>query len=81
MHRCLDYRIRNRLPKTPFEKQHAIAEAKNPRWLSIEINTADNRHEYRESEYISVVTKYSSVARYQYKADVAEGLSSKAAAS
>lgn len=65
---------------TAFETEHEIAEAKNPRWLSIEIDTADKRHEYRESEYIQIVTSYTSSVLYQYRVDVAEG-ESRAAAS
>jgi len=65
--------------KTPFEKAHSLAEAKNPRWLSIEITTADGRREYKESEYIEVVVRYSSSVRYQYKADIADSASRAAA--
>ena len=62
-------------PRNPFEREQARAEALNPQWLSVEITTADNRHEYQESESIVVVRRFSSAVRYRYKADVAEGYS------
>lgn len=37
-------------PKTGFEWEQARAEAMNPKWLSVEITTADNRREYREGQ-------------------------------
>ena len=39
-------------PKTSFECEHLRAEAANPKWLCVEITTADNRREYRDSEPI-----------------------------
>jgi hypothetical protein len=67
-------------PKTPFEWQHAHAEAMNPQGLSVELTTADKRTKYHEGETILLVAGFSSTARYRYKADIADG-SSVAAAS
>ncbi len=67
-------------PKTPFEWQHARAEAMNPQGLSVELTTADKRTTYHDGEPIIFVAHFSSTARYRYKADVADG-SSVAAAS
>ncbi len=61
--------------KTPFEKEQARAEAGNPNWLAIRIDTADKRHEYPESQYISIVTSYTSVAPYYYRVESTEGYS------
>ena len=58
--------------KTPFEKEQARAEAGNANWLSIRIETSDKRHEYRESEYIGIVTSYTSVAPSYYRVESAE---------
>ena len=66
-------------PKTPFEREQALAEASNPKWLKVEITTSDNRREYRDGEPIFVVAHFSSAARYTYKVDVADGFSSAAA--
>lgn len=57
--------------QTEFEKEHARAEAANPPWLSIQIDTADGRRQYREDEYIRIVTRFSSSVRYKYKIDIA----------
>ena len=65
--------------RTPFEQQHAQAERKNPRWLTIEIDTGDGRHELKESQYIGIVTRYSSAMPSQYKAEVSEHMSHGAA--
>jgi hypothetical protein len=51
-------------PKTPFEREQAIAEASNPRWLKVEIATRDGRRQYRDNESIFVVVHFSSAARY-----------------
>ncbi len=66
-------------PKTEFEREHARAEAGNPRCLMVEIETSDHRHEYRENEAIPVVVHFSSVAPHMYKADAADGMSVSAA--
>lgn len=58
--------------KTPFAREQAGAEAKNPRGLSIHIDTPGGRRQYRESEFIAVVTSYSSAVPHQYKVDIAE---------
>jgi hypothetical protein len=60
-------------PKTPFEWEQAHAEALNPRWVLVEITTADNRREYRESEPIFVTPHFSSAKPYMYKIEVMEG--------
>jgi hypothetical protein len=65
-------------PKTAFEAEHARAEEMNPKWLSVEIATSDNRREYRENEPIFVTVRFSSAVRYQYKIEVAEGFSTSA---
>ena len=62
-------------PKTPFEQEQARAEASNPRWLKVEIDTSDGRREYGKSESIFVVVHYSSAAPHIYKADVVDGMS------
>lgn len=59
--------------QTEFEKEHARAEASNPPWLSIEIDTADGRRRYREDEHIQIVTRYSSAVLYKYKIDIGDG--------
>jgi hypothetical protein len=66
-------------PKTKFEWEHARAEGANPRWLKVEIETSDGRHEYREDEGIFVVVHFSSTAPHMYKADAADGMSKSAA--
>jgi hypothetical protein len=66
-------------PKTQFEQAQARAEAGNPHWLSIELHTADQRHEYKESEFFKVVVEYSSAVRELYKAETGEGYSTVAA--
>jgi hypothetical protein len=66
-------------PKTEFEREHARAVMRNPRWLKIEIETSDSRREYREDEGIFVVVHFSSAAPHLYKADVADGMSMSAA--
>jgi hypothetical protein len=59
-------------PKTPFEQAQARAEAGNPHWLSIELDTADKRRQYKESEVIAFTVGYSSAVGNLYKAEVAE---------
>jgi hypothetical protein len=66
-------------PKTQFEWEHARAEAGNPRWLKVEIETSDHRREYPESEVIPLVVHFSSAAPRMYKADAADGVSLSAA--
>ncbi len=65
-------------PKKQFEREHLQAEAANPKWLRIEIATGDSRSEYREDEPIYIVPHFSSVVRYQYKIETAEGKSKSA---
>ncbi|HKD80797.1 MAG TPA: hypothetical protein VKH81_13955 [Candidatus Angelobacter sp.] len=60
-------------PKTPFQREHARAEAANPMWLRVEISTADHRSEYGENESIYMVARFSSAERYKYKVETAEG--------
>lgn len=62
-------------PKTPFEQAQARAEAGNPHWLTIELNTADKRRQYKESEFIAFTVAYSSAVSSLYKAEVAENSS------
>ncbi len=62
-------------PKTPFEWEQARAEARNPRWVSVEITTADNRREYHQGDPILVSARFSSAMRERYKIEVAEGWS------
>ena len=59
-------------PSTQFEWQHLRAEAANPKWLQVEITTADKRSQYRENEPLYVVPHFSSSVRYQYKIEIAE---------
>lgn len=66
-------------PKTEFEKEQVRAVMRTPRWLKVEIETSDHRHEYREKEGIPVVVHFSSTAPHMYKADVADGASISAA--
>jgi hypothetical protein len=66
-------------PKTEFEREHARAVMRNPRWLKVEIETSDGRREYREGEGIFVIVHFSSVAPHMYKADAADGMSESAA--
>ncbi len=66
-------------PKTDFEKEHAHAVMRNPRWLRIEIATSDGRREYREDEGVPIVVHFSSMAPHMYKADAADGVSISAA--
>ena len=60
-------------PRTSFQREQARAEAANPMWLRVEISTADHRSEYRENELISIVPRFSSDERNQYKVETAEG--------
>jgi hypothetical protein len=62
-------------PKSPFEQAQAQAEAGNPHWLSIELNTADQRRQYKESEFIALTVSYSSAVSSLCKAEVAENSS------
>jgi hypothetical protein len=48
---------------------------RNPRWLKIEIETSDGRHEYSQNEGIFVVVHFSSGAPHLYKAEVANWMS------
>lgn len=64
---------------TPFEQAQARAKAGNPQWLSIELDTADGRHKFKESELIAFKIEYSSAVRELYKAETAEGWSPGAA--
>ena len=65
-------------PKTAFEWEQAHAEGMNPRWVLVEITTADNRREYRQSDPIFVTAHFSSTRRYTYKIEVMEGWSTSA---
>jgi hypothetical protein len=60
-------------PKTPFQREHARAEAATPEWIHVEIRTSDHRSQYRENEPIYVVPKFSSTKQYVYKIETAEG--------
>jgi hypothetical protein len=62
-------------PKSSFEQAQARAEAGNPHWLSIELDTADKRRQYKESEVIAFTVGYSSAVGNLYKAEVAENSS------
>jgi hypothetical protein len=66
-------------PKTPFEQAQSRAEAGNPHWLAIELDTADKRHQYKESEFVAFTVSYSSAVGKLYKAEIAEGTSTVAA--
>ena len=66
-------------PKTDFEKEHAHAVMRNPRWLKVKIATSDGRREYREDEGIPILVHFSSVAPHMYRADAADGMSISAA--
>src|SRR5580698_1715112 len=66
-------------PKTPFEQAQARAEAGNPHWLQIDLDTSDQHHKYKESEFIHFTVKYSSAVGSLYKAEIAEGSSAVAA--
>jgi hypothetical protein len=66
-------------PKTPFEQVQSRAEAGNPHWLSIDLDTADKRHKYKESEFVAFTVSYSSAVGKLYKAEIAEGTSTVAA--
>jgi hypothetical protein len=66
-------------PKTEFQREHARAVMRNPRWLKIEIETSDGRHEYSQNEGIFVVVHFSSAAPHMYKADAADGMSESSA--
>jgi len=57
-------------PRTAFEWEHARAEARNPRWLSVEIAT--DRREYVEGQPINITVRFRSVSPYKYKIEVAE---------
>jgi|HubBroStandDraft_4_1064222.scaffolds.fasta_scaffold17240_2 hypothetical protein len=65
-------------PSSQFEWQHLHAEAANPKWLKVEITTADKRSQYRENEPIYIVPHFSSSVRYKYKIEIAEGESESA---
>jgi hypothetical protein len=60
-------------PKTAFEWEQTRAEASSPKWIKVEITTADGRREYRQGEPITVLVHFSSARRYTYKADAADG--------
>lgn len=62
-------------PRTAFEREQARAEASNPKWIKVEITTADGRREYRPREPITVLAHFSSAMRYTYKADADDGTS------
>ena len=66
-------------PKTPFEQAQARAEAANPHWLDIDLDTSNGRHKFKESEFIHFTVKYSSAVGSLYKAEIAEGSSTVAA--
>jgi hypothetical protein len=66
-------------PKTPFEQEQALADARNPKGVEVEITTSDGRREYRYGEPIFVVPHFSSTLPYAYRIDVADGFSSAAA--
>lgn len=58
--------------KNAFELQQARAEAANPRWLTVHIDTVDHRHTYRENDWISIRESISSSMPYQYKIEANE---------
>lgn len=62
-------------PRTQFEREQVRAEAANPKWLRVEITTADGRREYRQHEPIYIVPSFSSTVPYKYKIEIAEGKS------
>ncbi len=66
-------------PKTEFEREHARAVMRTPRWLKVEIETSDHRREYQENEGLLVIVHFSSAATRMYKADAADGMSKSAA--
>jgi hypothetical protein len=66
-------------PKTPFEQAQARAEAGNPHWLQIDLDTSDQRHKYKESDFIGFTVKYSSAVGQLYKAEAGEDYSTVAA--
>lgn len=66
-------------PKTPFEQEQALADARNPKGVEVEITTSDGRREYRYGEPIFVVPHFSSTLPYAYRIDVADGFSRAAA--
>jgi hypothetical protein len=68
-----------RRPKTAFEWAQARVEASNPKWIKVEIATADGRGQYWQNEAIFVRARFSSAMRYTYKVDVADGVSRAAA--
>jgi len=59
--------------KTPFEREQANAEAGNPHWLEINLDTADHRRTYKEGEIIAFTVGYSSAVRQLYKLETADG--------
>lgn len=59
--------------KTPFEQEQANAEAANPHWLEINLDTADHRRTYKESEILAFTVGYSSAVRELYKLETADG--------
>jgi hypothetical protein len=59
-------------PKTPFEWEHARAEAANPPWLSVQIDTADHRRKYRAGQPIKITAHFRSTSLYKYKIEIAE---------
>jgi len=65
-------------PRTSFEWEHHRAESANPKWIRVEITTADNRRTYSENEPIYIVPHFSSTVRYRYKIETAEGESESA---
>ena len=56
--------------KTSFERQQLNAEAANPHWLEINLDTADHHRTYKESEIIAFTAGYSSAVRELYKLEV-----------
>lgn len=58
--------------KTAFDQEQVRAEAANPHWLEIDLDTLDHRHTYKESEFFGFQVGYSSAVRELYKAEVSE---------
>ena len=64
--------------RTPFEREQARSEAANPKWLRVQITTADSRREYRQNEAIFIVPSFLSTVPYKYKIEIADGKSESA---
>lgn len=58
--------------RTAFEQAQFNAEAANPHWLEIDLDTTDHRRTYKESEFFGFTVGYSSAVRELYKLEIAE---------